>query len=131
VQRRAVVSALTILGLGGMFARYASYADLARVIRERFTDARRTLRELFARVTFNIVVGNNDDHARNHAAFWDGASTYPLSEPDAHEIIDHQVQVIESERDDVCDRAGMSAVERRYFWRRQFPNSYAMEGYTP
>jgi len=27
---------------------------------------------LFARIVFNIVVGNTDDHARNHAAFWDG-----------------------------------------------------------
>ncbi|MEH3158769.1 MAG: HipA domain-containing protein [Sphingomonas taxi] len=25
------------------------------------------------RLTFNILVGNVDDHARNHAAFWDGA----------------------------------------------------------
>ena len=25
-------------------------------------------------MTFNILVGNTDDHARNHAAFWDGAS---------------------------------------------------------
>ena len=24
-------------------------------------------------MTFNILVGNTDDHARNHAAFWDGA----------------------------------------------------------
>ena len=31
-----------------------------------------TLRELFSRITFNILAGNNDDHARNHAAFWDG-----------------------------------------------------------
>ena len=23
-------------------------------------------------MTFNILVGNTDDHARNHAAFWDG-----------------------------------------------------------
>ena len=32
-----------------------------------------TLRELFSRMTFNILVGNSDDHARNHAAFWDGS----------------------------------------------------------
>ena len=25
-------------------------------------------------MTFNILVGNTDDHARNHAAFWDGDS---------------------------------------------------------
>ena len=71
-QRRAIVSALTILELDEMAARYASYEALAHQVRERFTDAPRTLRELFARIAFNILVGNNDDHARNHAAFWDG-----------------------------------------------------------
>lgn len=53
-------------------ARYASYADQADVIRARFTDPRPTLRELFARIVFNILTSNTDDHARNHAAFWDG-----------------------------------------------------------
>lgn len=72
VQRRALVSALTILELDELAARWASYADLAQVIRERFTEPATTLRELFARITFNILVGNTDDHARNHAAFWDG-----------------------------------------------------------
>jgi serine/threonine-protein kinase HipA len=72
--RRAMVSALTILGLDELGARYASYARLAGIIRTRFDDPRATLRELFARITFNILVGNNDDHARNHAAFWDGAT---------------------------------------------------------
>lgn len=71
-QRRAVVSALTILGLGEMFARYASYAELAQEIRARFTAPQETLQELFRRITFNILVSNIDDHARNHAAFWDG-----------------------------------------------------------
>lgn len=72
-ERRALVSALTMLGLDPMASRYASYADLSHIIRARFTDPRKTLRELFARITFNILVGNTDDHARNHAAFWDGA----------------------------------------------------------
>ena len=71
-QRRALVSALTILELDEMMARYASYSDLAQIVRERFTGATATLRELFARITFNILTGNSDDHARNHAAFWDG-----------------------------------------------------------
>jgi serine/threonine-protein kinase HipA len=71
-RRRAVVSALTILELDEMMGRYASYADLAQVVRRRFTEAKSTLRELFSRITFNILVGNTDDHARNHAAFWDG-----------------------------------------------------------
>ena len=55
-----------------MMARYASYEDLAEIVRRKFHNASQTLRELFARLTFNILVGNTDDHARNHAAFWDG-----------------------------------------------------------
>jgi serine/threonine-protein kinase HipA len=70
--RRAMVSALTILELDEMEARYASYQDLAGKIRHRFTDPGHTLRELFGRMVFNILTGNVDDHARNHAAFWDG-----------------------------------------------------------
>jgi len=30
------------------------------------------LRELFSRITFNILTSNTDYHARNQAAFWDG-----------------------------------------------------------
>jgi len=124
-----------------------SYADLAGLIRARFTDPTLTLRELFARITFNILTGNNDDHACNHAAFWDGtaliltpaydicptpraggetaqimaigkdgyrmsqvagcvarASTYLLSEGDAREIVDHQIDVIETQWNEVCNQ---------------------------
>lgn len=72
-RRRAMVSALTMFGLGEMQARYASYVDLAEMVRARFTDPRATLRELFGRLVFNVLTGNTDDHARNHAAFWNGA----------------------------------------------------------
>ena len=70
--RKAMVSALTLFGLDDMMARYASYETLAEIIRHRFTDPKDTLKELFARLVFNILCGNTDDHARNHAAFWDG-----------------------------------------------------------
>ena len=72
--RKAMVSALTLLGLDDMMARYASYETLAEIIRHRFTDPRDTLKELFSRLAFNILCGNTDDHARNHAAFWNGHS---------------------------------------------------------
>jgi serine/threonine-protein kinase HipA len=170
--RRAMVSALTILGLDEVGARYASYADLAQAIRARFTDPVSTLRELFSRITFNVLTGNNDDHARNHAAFWDGvaltltpaydicpqpraggeaaqlmaigqdgyrmsqvagcvarAFTYLLSELQAREIVDRQIETIETDWAEVCDLAGLSEVDRARFWRRQFLNPYAMEGY--
>jgi serine/threonine-protein kinase HipA len=71
-RRRALVSALTMLGLDEAGARYGSYADLADQIRARFTEPRATLRELFSRIVFNILCSNTDDHPRNHAAFWDG-----------------------------------------------------------
>jgi serine/threonine-protein kinase HipA len=170
--RRAMVSALTLLGLDELLARYASYAELAEIVRHRFVDAPGTLRELFARITFNILVGNTDDHARNHAAFWDGealtltpaydicpqgsaggeaaqamaigsdgyrmsrlagcvraAPTYLLDEAQARAIIDHQIAVIESEWDAVCEAGRLTAVDREYFWGRQFVNPYALEGY--
>jgi serine/threonine-protein kinase HipA len=71
-RRKGVVSALTILELDEMMARYASYEILAELVRSKFTNAAGTLRELFSRIVFNILAGNTDDHARNHAAFWDG-----------------------------------------------------------
>ena len=70
--RRAMVSALTVLGLDERMAAHASYEELADIVRARFTAPVETLKELFARMTFNILVGNTDDHARNHAAFRDG-----------------------------------------------------------
>jgi serine/threonine-protein kinase HipA len=70
--RRLMISALTMLELDEMFARYASYENLATIIRHRFTEPKKTLRELFARMLFNVLCGNTDDHARNHAAFWNG-----------------------------------------------------------
>ena len=71
--RKAMVSALTLFGLDEMMARYASYETLAEIVRRRFTKPGDTLKELFSRLVFNILCGNTDDHARNHAAFWDGA----------------------------------------------------------
>jgi len=70
--RKSMVSALTLFALDDMMARYASYETLAEIIRYRFTDPKDTLIELFSRLTFNVLCGNTDDHARNHSAFWNG-----------------------------------------------------------
>jgi serine/threonine-protein kinase HipA len=71
-ERKSMVSALTLLGLSEMQARYASYEDFAQSIRARFTNPKKMLHELYGRLVFNVLCGNTDDHARNHAAFWDG-----------------------------------------------------------
>lgn len=171
-RRRVMVSALTMLGLDEAGARYGSYADLADLVRARFTEPRATLRELFSRIVFNILCSNNDDHPRNHAAFWDGealtltpaydicpqlrsggetaqimaigrdgwrmsqvagcverAATYLLSEAEAREIIDHQIETIEGQWDEVCDLAELPEGARAAFRQRQFLNPYSLEGY--
>jgi serine/threonine-protein kinase HipA len=63
-RRRAMVSALTLFELDEMMTAYASYEKLSEIIRHRFKDAKATLRESFARIVFNILCGNADDHAR-------------------------------------------------------------------
>ncbi|MCB1676171.1 MAG: type II toxin-antitoxin system HipA family toxin [Halioglobus sp.] len=72
--RKSMVSALTLFGLDDMMARYASYETFAEIIRHRFDDPKDTLEALFFRIVFNILCGNTDDHARNHAAFWNGTT---------------------------------------------------------
>ncbi len=70
--RRFMLSGLSLLELNEMEARYASYGELADRVRQRFADPKPTLEELYRRLIFNVLVGNTDDHARNHSAFWDG-----------------------------------------------------------
>lgn len=73
-RRKGVVSALTMLGLDEMMARYASYGELCRVMTEHLVDPALSMLELFERLTFNVLCGNTDDHARNHAFLWDGCT---------------------------------------------------------
>ncbi|MGN6556500.1 MAG: type II toxin-antitoxin system HipA family toxin, partial [Solirubrobacterales bacterium] len=164
-KRRAMVSALTMLGLDETGARYGSYADLADLIRARFIEPKVTLRELFSRIVFNVLCSNTDDHPRNHAAFWDGealtltpgydicpqlrsggeaaqlmaigrdgwrmsqvagcverAGIYQLSETEAREIVDNQIETIEEQWDEVCDLAELAEGARVAFRQRQFLN---------
>ncbi len=72
--RRHVLSALTLLGLHEMAARHATYTDLIEIIRVCFAEPTNTRHELFRRIVVNVIVGNTDDHPRNHAAFWDGTT---------------------------------------------------------
>lgn len=171
-KRRMLISALTMLGLDEAGARYGSYADLADLIRGRFTDPKATLRELFSRIVFNILCSNTDDHPRNHAAFWDGealtltpaydlcpqprsggeaaqlmaigrdgwrmsqvagciarAGIYLLTNAEAKEIVDRQLETIEGQWDEVCDLARLGEAGRAFLRGRQFLNPYALEGY--
>lgn len=72
IRRRFMISGLTALQLHETESRLASYLDLTGFIRRYGKDADQDNAQLFRRMLFNILIGNNDDHARNHAFFWDG-----------------------------------------------------------
>lgn len=172
--RRHFASALTVLQLRELDAAYASYADLAERVRHEFADPRAALRELFARMAFNVLVGNTDDHARNHGALWDGSSLtlspaydicpqrraggeasqgmmigpaprgyrlsnvagcvehchhFGLNTAEARELIDHQIDVIEREWDELCDEAELSVVDRALLRQRAVLHPYALQDY--
>lgn len=169
--RRSMVSGLTMLGLHEMVGRYATYPDLLDVLRRDGIDAD-VGRRLFERIVFNIAIGNTDDHARNHAAFWDGThleltpaydlcpqlrsgetanqalaidydgnkesafrvcldacGVYGLSRSEAKDVIDGQIDVIESDWDAAADTARLTTAERNSLYHRQVLNPYASYGY--
>lgn len=145
--------------------------DLAELIRLDFNNPRNTQRELFGRLVFNILVGNTDDHARNHAAIRDGnqlslspaydicpqnragreasqamrimgeqnlsrldlclksAALFSLSSEAAQEIVEHQIHVIKSHWELVCDEVDMHETDRRLLWGQQIFNPFSIEGY--
>lgn len=70
--RLPFASALTMLEAQEIAAHRYTYRDLAEVVRRYGSDPRRDLRELFRRMAFNVLVGNDDDHLRNHAFLFDG-----------------------------------------------------------
>lgn len=71
--RRSMLSMLTVLGESENGSRHRSYVDIAENIRtDAWSDVAGTLDQMFRRLVFNILIGNTDDHLRNHAAFWDG-----------------------------------------------------------
>ena len=67
--RHPVISALTLLACEEQDSPNRSYMDIADTMR-RYCDTRHLeadLEELYARMVFNILVSNDDDHLRNHA----------------------------------------------------------------
>ena len=72
--RRQLISALTLLGFSDFLgARWSSYPEFLDALHQYAAPGVSSLGPaLLNRVILNILIGNTDDHARNHAAFWDG-----------------------------------------------------------
>jgi serine/threonine-protein kinase HipA len=79
--RRHMVSALTLLALHEQDSPNSSYAAIADALSEY--GARGSIAndraELFARMVFNILVSNDDDHLRNHAFLMEPRAGWRLS----------------------------------------------------
>jgi serine/threonine-protein kinase HipA len=83
--RRMVASTMTLLGRRDGEAG-ASYLDLALLIQDHGAPGaiEADLEQLFRRVVFNVMVGNRDDHLRNHACLrtpggWRLAPAYDMN----------------------------------------------------
>lgn len=74
--RKHCVSALTMLGKHEQESPASSYSEIAQVISDRGVcgHVEEDRKELYARVAFNILISNDDDHLRNHAFIWDPAT---------------------------------------------------------
>jgi serine/threonine-protein kinase HipA len=127
-ERRMMVSGLTMLGFDDFLgARYSSYPEILNVLRQQASSGKNLGRTLFERIVFNIAIGNTDDHARNHAAFWDGqhlelTPAYDLcpqlrSGGEANQAMDISQSGARSSRFDTCVKAsaeyGLTEAEAR------------------
>ncbi|MGC3965521.1 MAG: HipA domain-containing protein [Rhodocyclaceae bacterium] len=56
-----------------------SYVELAQALRRISAEPAADVTELFRRMVFNIVIGNTDDHIKNHGVLHAGEERYRLS----------------------------------------------------
>ena len=71
--RRHFISALTLVGCIEQDSPHKNYADIADALRRHGAAQQiaADLAQLFARMVFNILVSNDDDHLRNHGFLWE------------------------------------------------------------
>ncbi len=76
-QRIPFLSAMSLLGLND--GDEASYTDIAECIRMYSSEPTEDLHELWRRIVFGVLIGNLDDHLRNHGFLYDKDDKWRLS----------------------------------------------------
>lgn len=76
-QRIPFLSAMSLLGLSDVDT--ATYTDIAECIRMYSRAPTTDLHELWRRIVFGVLIGNMDDHLRNHAFMYDRENRWRLS----------------------------------------------------
>ncbi|MCY4305769.1 MAG: type II toxin-antitoxin system HipA family toxin [Aestuariivita sp.] len=76
-QRIPFLSAMSLLGLND--GDEATYTDIAEAIRMYSSEPTEDLHELWRRIVFGVMIGNLDDHLRNHGFLYDRDDKWRLS----------------------------------------------------
>ena len=76
-QRIPFLSAMSFLGLND--GDEATYIDIAECIRMHSSEPTTDLHELWRRIVFGVLIGNLDDHLRNHGFLYDKDDKWRLS----------------------------------------------------
>jgi serine/threonine-protein kinase HipA len=76
-RRIPFLSAMSMLGLND--GDEATYTDIAEIIRMHSSAPTEDLHELWRRIVFNVLIGNLDDHLRNHGFIYDQDNKWRLS----------------------------------------------------
>lgn len=76
-ERIPFLSAMSLLGLND--GDQATYTDIAEIIRMYSKAPTEDLHELWKRAVFNVMIGNLDDHLRNHGFLYCGDNKWRLS----------------------------------------------------
>lgn len=76
-QRIPFLSAMSLLGLND--GDEATYTDIAECIRMYSSEPIADLHELWRRIVFSVLIGNLDDHLRNHGFLYDKDDKWRLS----------------------------------------------------
>jgi serine/threonine-protein kinase HipA len=76
-RRIPFLSAMSLLGLND--GDEATYTDIAEAIRRYSSAPTKDLHELWRRIVFGVLIGNLDDHLRNHGFLYDHNNQWHLS----------------------------------------------------
>jgi serine/threonine-protein kinase HipA len=76
-RRIPFLSAMSLLGLND--GDEATYTDIAEAIRSYSSEPTEDLHQLWRRIVFGVLIGNLDDHLRNHGFLYDRNNQWRLS----------------------------------------------------
>jgi serine/threonine-protein kinase HipA len=113
--RRLYSSAMTRLARGDSDG--ASYLDIVEVIEREGSSTRIAdqLAQLFRRVLFNILIGNRDDHLRNHGFLRDGNGWVLSPAFDVNPNADRGVHVLSIDGSDASPDASLLLASAEFY----------------